>query len=133
MSKKGKGKTYSFAKLQAEARAKAPKLERREADPFVLDDVQPPIVITAPDTVERQLGIAECLDTDGRFDASKAVPLLKALTGSQFGRVWELVRRDKDPNVLIALVQAIFEHFSEELADVQEAEALPGGSGASSA
>lgn len=131
-----KAKTYKFATIKREAqKAAADQPKRKDLPPFVIEDVQPPIVITQPDTVERQLIIAECIGRDGTFDFASVMPLLRALCGDQFGRVWYLVKDDKDPNTLIALVQTLVEHFQEEagsLADAVEANELPGGSEGSS-
>lgn len=129
-----KKKTYKFATLKKEAEKKVgerPKV--KVPDPFVLEDIQPPIVITSPDTVERQLIIAECIGRDGNFDMANVMPLLRALCGDQFGRVWSLVKNDTEPDTLIGLCQAMVDHFSSEaggkgLADMVEANELPGGS-----
>jgi hypothetical protein len=126
------GKSYKFANLRAEAkkRAKAQgKQEQPEIEPFVMDDVEPPIVITAPDTLERQLVIAEMISPGGDFSAGQALPLLKALCGPAFPRVWALIKDDKDPNTAIALVQALVEHMFDA---VTEAADVPGGSQGSS-
>lgn len=134
MAKKAVTKTFKFQQLRAEAqaRASARKKARPEVEPFVLDDIQPPIVITPPTSVERQLVIAELLDDDGSYEAGKALPLLRALCGNQFGRVWQLIKDDEDPDTLILLVQMIFDHFNVQIAELQEAASLPGGSEASS-
>lgn len=124
-----KPKTYKFATFKKEAERKAAgRAKATLPPPFVMDDIEPPIVITAPDTVERQLMIAECMGRDGAFDMANAMPLLRALCGNQFGRVWSLVRNDEDPETLIALVQALVSHFGSDLEDVTEAAELPGGS-----
>lgn len=125
-----KGKGISFAKLKKEAEAKAAKREPRKVlEPFVINDVEPPIVITSPDTNERQLMIAEMIGRDGTFDTTNSLPLLRALCGTSFGRVWMLVRDDTEPDTLIALIQAIFKHFEDVIKGLQEAEEeLPGGS-----
>lgn len=131
-----KKKTYKFATLKKEAAKKAADRPKAKLpDPFVLDDVQPPIVITAPDTVERQLVIAECIGRDGNFDMANVMPLLRALCGDQFGRVWFLVKNDTEPDTLIALCQTMVDHFAEQgglTADMVEAAELPGGSTGSS-
>jgi hypothetical protein len=131
---KSKGKTYKFATLREEARKRSEAEGRKppaEPAPFVIDDVSPPIVITMPDTLERQLALAELIHPDGSFSASEALPMLRALCGSAFGRVWSLIKDDKDPNTAIALVQALMQHMYEQ-AGVEEAEELPGGSVGSS-
>lgn len=127
-----KTKTYKFATLKKEANKKAEDRPKRKVPPpFVLDDIEPPISITAPDTVERQLIIAECIGRDGSFDMANVMPLLRALCGNQFGRVWSLVKDDTEPDTLIRLVQALVGHFGDDI-DALEAEELPGGSTGSS-
>lgn len=130
-----KSKGISFAKLKKEAEAKAAKREPRKVlPPFVINDVEPPIEITMPDTNERQLMIAEMVGRNGDFDPQHSLPLLRALCGPAFGRVWMLVRDDKEPDTLIALIQAIFMHFQDTIEVMQAAEEeLPGGSEDSSA
>jgi hypothetical protein len=126
-------KSYKFATIKREAEKKAAAREpRKEIPPFVLDDIQPPIVITAPDTLERQMIIAELMGPDGVSDPSSALPLLRALCGDQFGRVWSLMRHSKDPEILFEFIQALFDHFSEVIQDMTEAEELPGGAEGSS-
>lgn len=128
-----KKKTYKFATLKKEAEKKVGERPKAKVpDPFILDDIEPPIVITAPDTVERQLIIAECMGRDGTFDMANAMPLLRALCGDQFGRVWYLIRDDTEADTTIALVQAIVQHFNSNLGDIIEAAELPGGSTGSS-
>lgn len=128
-----KSKTYKFATLRAEAKKRTKAQGRPEApeiEPFVMDDVEPPIVITAPDTLERQLVIAEMIGPAGDFSASQALPLLKALCGPAFPRVWLLIKDDKDPNTAIALVQALVEHLFDAV--TEGAAEVPGGSQGSS-
>lgn len=131
MAKATKKKGYKFSALREEAAKRSGTREPREQlAPFVLDDIQPPIVITAPDTVERQLTIVECIGRDGTFDMHNVLPLLRALCGDQFGRVWSLLKNDTQPDTLITLVQALVEHFQTEsvgLGQAMEAEELPGG------
>lgn len=129
-------KHYKFSKFREEAAKKAKgRAKPPEIDPFVIDDVEPHIIITAPDTVERQLVIAEMIGPNGEFHINNALPLLRAMCGDQFGRVWMLVRDDKDPGTLLALIQALVEHFTAQaaaLGDVVEAADLPGDSQGSS-
>lgn len=123
-----KSKGINFAKLKKEAEAKAAKRPKRKVlEPFVINDVDPPIQITAPDTVDRQLTIAEMIDRDGQFDTGNSKVLLRALCGPAFGRVYMLVKDDTEPDTLIALIQAIFTHFQDVIVEMQETEELPGG------
>lgn len=123
-------KTYKFATLTREAKIRmdARVAERPDIAPFVLDDVQPPIVITAPDTLERLLVAAETMGAVERGDMSALMPLLRAMCGDAFSRVWYLVREDKGPDRMIAIANALGEHFAEVLAPLLEAGELPGGS-----
>jgi hypothetical protein len=123
-------KTYKFSTLTRDAKAKmdARAAERPEVPPFVIDDVSPPIVVTAPDTLERMLVAAEGMGVVMRGDMSAVMPLLRALCGDAFERVWWLVREDKGPDRILAVVMAIAKHFEEVLAPLMEANELPGGS-----
>jgi hypothetical protein len=132
-----KAKTYQFSKMKREAERKREKSPRKREPipPFIIDDVTPHIVITEPDTVERMLTIADFvgMQQSGQWDNSAYIPLLRALCGDQFGRVWMMVKDDPDTEVLLNLINALFDHFSGVLKDVREAEEdLPGGSGDSS-
>jgi hypothetical protein len=124
--------TYKFAEMRAEAQAMAivEPTGLPESPPFVIDDVVPPIVITAPDTLERQLVIAELIDAGGDFTVGQCLPLLRALCGDAFPRVWQLIRNDKDSNTAIALVQALVGHHYPAFEG--EASEIPGGSPGSS-
>lgn len=114
-----------FARLRAEA-AK----NRAPIEPYVIDDVEPPITITAPDDVERQIGILEMLGPDGdQFQVSDARRVLELLCGEEFPRVWELVRKEHI-SVLMELIADMGEHFGPAL-EAGMASA-PGGSPASS-
>jgi len=127
MTQKTKG--YKFATLKKQAAEKsAGRPERKKAKPFVLEDVEPPIVIEPPDD-KRGLIISECIGPDGTFHMSQARPLLKALCGIQFGRVWQLIPDDDESasELIAELVKAMFEHWNESLKDAQEAAELPGG------
>ena len=131
IKKKKQAATYKFADLRAEAQAASAEGEEQpEVPPFVIDDVTPPIVITAPDTLERQLVIAEMIDVQGNFSAGQALPLLRALCGDAFPRLWMLIKNDRDPNTAIALVQSLVSHFYAAIE--VEAASLPGGSEGSS-
>lgn len=123
--------TYKFADLRAEAKRRgANDPPQQVVQPFVLDDVAPPIVITAPDTLERQLIIGDIIGSNGDFEAAQALPLLKALCGDAFGRVWSLIKHDKDPNTAIAFVQTLIMHFYDQI-EIEAAD-VPGGSEGSS-
>jgi len=121
--------TYKFAEMQAEAAAMGGEEAAEAWPPFVIDDVTPPIVITAPDTLERQLQIAELID-NGEIGVGQALPLLRALCGDAFPRVWSLIKNDKNPNTAIALVQTLMAHMYGAIEG--EASEVPGGSQGSS-
>lgn len=129
-----KNKGYKFATLlkNAEEETKS-RPAAKKAKPFVLEDVQPPISIEPPDD-KRTMEIAEYIGSDGTFHMSKARPLLRALCGDQFGRVWALIPDDNDASAVLIpqLVKAMFEHFNESLKEAIEAADLPGGSEGSS-
>lgn len=129
-----KAKTYKFATIRAEAeKTQGEQKPKPEIAPFVIDDIEPHIVITVPDTLERQMIIAEIMyNTQGVPDVSQGLPLLRALCGSSFPRVWSLVKNDKDPFTLIRICQMLFEHFEEAFDNAMEAEKQPGGSKGSS-
>lgn len=122
-----------FADLRAEAarRAQDRPTPSSKVPPFVIDDVAPPIVITPPDTLERQLIIAQMIGPQGSFGSAQALPLLRALCGPAFDRVWLMIKDDRDANTAIALVQALIGHYYDAL-EIEAAD-VPGGSPASSA
>lgn len=123
-----RARTYKFATIKKEAEKRSAKrTPRPDIPPFVIDDVTPPITITAPDTVERQLIIADLMG-DGTYNIANSLPLLKVLCGDQFPRVWALVKDDKDPEALIGVIQAITSHFETVIADAMGAQSEPGGS-----
>lgn len=126
--KKAKPQHGLFERLRAEAAAAAPEVE-----PYVISDVEPPIVIEVPDSAEQQLALAAMFDNDGNFRLADAKAVLETVCGDAFPDVWELVRGEKLP-VLLALIQDMSEHFSEQGALVSgvEDEDFPGGSSASS-
>jgi hypothetical protein len=99
----------------------------------VIDDVEPPIVIEPPDD-KRLLIISECMGMDGSFHVSRVMPLLRALCGDQFPRVWMLIP-DDDPqaqDLLVLLAQELADHFGGALRDAMQASELPGGTEGSS-
>lgn len=128
-------KTYKFSKLKREAeKHRSGQPRQREIPPFVIDDVEPPIQITSPDTLERKLVIADNYASwrSGQWEMSGTIPLLQALCGDQFGRVWMMIKDDPDEAVMLEMIKAMFDHFSAALGDVEETADLPGGSGDSS-
>lgn len=113
-----------FARLKAEAGK-----EQATVEPYVIDDVEPPIVITAPTETERQLGIAELFGSEGEFEVKDARRILELVCGDAFEQVWELVRREH-VSVMLALITDMGQHFQAAISG--GAGDFPGGSEASS-
>lgn len=116
--------TGVFARLKAEAERSQPAPE-----PYVIDDADPPIVITAPTDTETQIGLAELFGSAGEFDIKDARRILELVCGDSFPAVWELFRREH-VSVMVALIADMSAHFGPSLN--AEAASLPGGSAASS-
>lgn len=114
-----------FARLKAQAEKDLP-----EVPPYVIDDVEPPIVIQAPTSTEQQIEIHQLFGNDGTFHVRDAELVLRALCGEAFPRVWEQFRREH-VKVLIALIADMGDHFGELLQGNGEGD-FPGGSPASS-
>lgn len=118
--------TGVFARLKAEAEE-----DRSEPlEPYVLDDVDPPIIIEAPDDSERQLALAELFDSQGGFEVRDARRILQLVCGDAFDRVWELVRHEHI-SVLVKLIDDMGSHFAKQ-SQLDGAQEFPGGSVASS-
>jgi hypothetical protein len=113
-----------FERLRAEAMDEVPEIE-----PYVIRDVDPPIVIESPDSAEQQLALAAMFDNQGNFALADARLILQTVCGGAFPAVWELVRHEKLP-VLLALIRDMGEHFKEQgaLASGVEEDDFPGGS-----
>lgn len=116
----------TFARLRAEALQDALEIE-----PYVINDVEPPIVIEAPDTVEQQMALLEMFDNEGQFRIADARRVLETVCGESFDRVWELLRAEKLP-VMLRFIQEVGAHFGAQggIEQVDE-EDFPGGSRAS--
>lgn len=128
-----KGVSFVALKREAEQRAVARGKPRPKIEPYVIHDVEPPIIINPPDD-KRLLVISECIGVDGTFHSSRVMPLLRALAGDQFGRVWMLIP-DDDPaaaEIMLALVQSMVDHFMGALRDAMGVAEQPGGSEGSS-
>jgi hypothetical protein len=115
----------TFARLRAQAARDLPTIEA-----YVLDDVDPPIEIGPPDTLEQQITIQRLFDRDGNFALADAGEVLEVLCGEAFPRVWDLLRNEH-VRVSIGLIQDIGRHFEPLMARLIEAGDFPGGSGAS--
>lgn len=128
---KPKATKWATLKKQAAERTKGGQ-RRPQVEPYVIDDVQPPLVIEPPDD-KRLLIIAECLGPDLQFAPQRTLPLLRALCGDQFPRIWQLVP-DNEPNSMAlfgVLAEELINHFIVALKDVADAGELPGGTGGS--
>lgn len=98
-------------------------------EPYVLDAVEPPIEIAAPDGLERSLALARLSDTPFEEMLDNLVPILEALVGPEvFERVWTVIR-DEPVEVTLALIDDLTAHFNAG-ADTG-AEEFPGGEQAS--
>lgn len=95
--------------------AEALKGKNPEPRPFVIDDVEPPIYITAPNTIGRTTALAAMVSMDGEFDARNTVPVLRAMVGDDvWPRVWELL--DGAPlEVLRVFMDKLQKHFNAEM------------------
>lgn len=129
VTKKGRwAQLQEQAAQRAAARGARPKIE-----PYVFDDVEPPIVISAPDD-KRLLIISEALGPDLTFHPGRVMPLLRALCGNEFQRVWMSIPDDDDSSsdMLMLITQALIDHFGHALHNASAAAELPGGTEASS-
>ncbi|MBM4575299.1 hypothetical protein GS415_00740 [Rhodococcus hoagii] len=118
--KKSPAKKSRWSQLVAEA-----KKDYKEPEPYMFDAVEPPVPITAPDSLERTLAMAKLLDVDGNVTAAELEMLLVALIGKDaFPYVWEAIR-DEPIEVVNAFVDELNEHFNGEGLD--GAKELPGG------
>lgn len=115
-----------FARLKEQAAKDAPELE-----PYVIDDVEPPIVIEAPTDSAVQLEIAELFGEDGGFAMKDARKIIRLLAGDAFDRVMEVFGREHI-SVLLALIDDMGRHFQEQRPELAEVADFPGGSHASS-
>lgn len=115
--------TGTFARLRAEAAKGQPA-----AEPYVIDDVTPPIVIEAPATTEQQIGLSQLFTSEGDFELRDARRILELICGDAFEAVWELLRKEHI-SVLTQFIAELAEHFG---ASISEAADFPGGSEASS-
>lgn len=111
--------------------------DHKPKEPYVFDDtVDPPIIITAPDTVERVTAMAALIDLakndDGTIktdvDPKNVVPMFRAICGDAFHRVWSVVGPEPI-EVLWPLFWDINDHFETVPGD--DGEGLPGGESAS--
>lgn len=140
-AKAAQRKTHKWADFQAEADRRAEgREERPSAEPFIIDDVEPPIVIPPPDektvlVISEQIGILSTDLMDPMTSSGRVLPLLRAFCGDQFPRVWAMLPKENTTNAVNIVMQALLDHFTaqnQQLAHAREAAKLPGGSKASS-
>ncbi|CAM4323123.1 hypothetical protein NONI108955_20775 [Nocardia ninae] len=114
-------KLSRWAQLKAEA-----KKNYTPAEPYEFDAVDPPVLITAPDSLERSLALASLLDSAGTVAVRDLESMIAALVGREaFPVVWDAIR-DEPVEVTMALVEDINQHFDDDAPDESAAE-LPGG------
>lgn len=120
--------TGVFARLKAEAEADLPPVE-----PYVIDDVDPPIVIPPPDDADTQLELSELFGEDGEFQMRDARRILRLICGDAFDRVMEQFGKEHI-TVLLRLIGDMGRHFQEQApaASPDGAADFPGGTPASS-
>lgn len=107
--------TGVFARLKAEAGKGQPPVV-----PYVIDDVEPAIVIQAPTDTETQIGLAEVFDANGDFNIRDARRILELICGDSFPAVWELFRKEHI-SVMVQLIIDMSAHFGPTLTgDVPE-------------
>ncbi|MFE5290211.1 hypothetical protein ACFRAQ_35110 [Nocardia sp. NPDC056611] len=112
-----------------EALKREAKRDYAAPTPYVFDGVNPPIEITAPDSLERSLALASMLDSRGGIAIRDLEPLILALVGREaFTQIWDAIR-DEPVEVAMALIEDINKHF-DAVPDA-EADDLPGGESAS--
>lgn len=109
-----------WAQMRDQARA-----EHKPTAPYLFDAVDPPIEISAPDTVERVTALAELVDGKGEFEFGTLRRLVAAICGDAFDRVWVIVQ-DEPIEVLFALVSDMADHFNA-VPDSKVGDDLPGG------
>jgi hypothetical protein len=130
-AKAANGKWASL-KREAEQRA-SNRPARPKIEPYIIDDVEPPIVIEPPDD-KRLLVISECVGSDGTFHIARVLPLLRALCGNEFPRVWMLIPDNsaEAQDLMGLLASELIQHFMGALRDAMQAADLPGNSEGSS-
>ncbi|KZM72202.1 hypothetical protein [Nocardia terpenica] len=103
--------------------------DRKQFEPYVFDAYDPPVLITPPTGLERQLMLARLSDEAGSVEPDDLPEMLAALVGeAAFAKVWDALR-DQPLDVTLALIEDINRHFNKG-AD-GGAEEFPGGDSAS--
>ncbi|QXN74231.1 tail assembly chaperone [Gordonia phage Cafasso] len=115
------GTVSRWAKVKAEAAAiKAKRVaegKRPEVftEPYVIDAYTPALEIPYPYTVEQQLALVRTVATDGTIDPREITTILQGICGrTRWPAVYALIR-DEEPEMLLALLQDLQEHFGAEV------------------
>lgn len=117
-----------FARLEREAME-----DYEPRRPYVIDDVEPPIVITDPVEAERLVALAELFAAtreQRQIEPARFHPLLKAICGDAYDRVWEELLRKKHLRVAYAFLDDVQSWFAPNgpASAKGGASELPGGS-----
>ncbi|WP_306365304.1 hypothetical protein [Nocardia sp. CC227C] len=112
-------KKSRWATLRDEARA-----QHKPKAPYIFDGCEPPVEITAPDSIERLTALLELVDRKGEVDPTRMRDLVRTVLGDAFDRVWAVIK-DEPAEVLLPFIGDISDHFDADPGE--EAGALPGG------
>ncbi len=98
--------------------------------PYVLDEFDPPIVITEPVETERIIAFAMLMDPSIEVSPAQFQPLLQAVCGDVYPRVWTDLLRGKHFKVTSAFMRDVVTHFFPKGAALASNGAgdVPGGS-----
>ncbi|WP_430332736.1 hypothetical protein [Rhodococcus sp. ACT016] len=99
--------------VQIEREAMADYVPR---EPYVIDDVEPPIVITEPVETGRIVAIISCLNQVAGGVPEELVfePMLRAVCGDAYDRVWTELLADKHFNVTGTFIEDVRKHFAPD-------------------
>lgn len=114
-----------FARLESEAMEDyVPRL------PYVIRDVEPPIEITDPVETERVVALAELFAATKKgkqVDPSRFHPLLKAICGDAYDRVWDELLRKKHLRVAYRFLDEVQSWFAPNGPASEPADRTPEG------
>ncbi|UAK38448.1 hypothetical protein K8O93_01185 [Gordonia bronchialis] len=104
-----------FARLRreaAEVREKNGRSALKDLTPYVIDDVEPPIVI-APPSIDVLLEVAELTTPSGGVEARNIRRVFKLYAGDQFERLIQLiVDADGDEYDMMIVINDLRRHFT---------------------
>ncbi|BCN44702.1 hypothetical protein [Prescottella equi] len=116
-----------FARLEREAME-----DYTPPKPFVIEEANPPIVITAPVETHRVVAISQIYAASqaGDIDPAQFHPLLRAVCGDAYDRVWMEFLADRHYNVAYLFLLELQRWFMPNGASAVTGggEELPGGS-----